>query len=345
MDIGKIIFIILAIIYVATLLIVGILLLVRAHKTNLKNLIYGGIGFILASITLLLEQVFNITFTAYIILTRIGTILAVLFTNLTFHREKKEILPKLILFSTIGVSIINAYFYLLRDISNSLELYYVTILTNILILILVYGWLGWSSYFAYIIIKNQDIEPWIKKRYKLTFLYSIIIIPRPLALLLKPWNVELIDCVEISCFMSVIIAGAIQLVFSVAISLTWIMPGWFKKFLNRGYELSKDKEPEKREPVQIINFLGDYLAEKINFSPSAARGMIKLAIRDQLGAFMRFEQITLKELKSVIQGSLKTRLLELKEQDKINLKDIDVLTKEIIDELIKGQALITMANV
>ena len=37
--------------------------------------------------------------------------------------------------------------------------------------------------------------------------------------------------------------------------------------------------------MEIYNYLGDILADKIKISPPAARGLIKLAIKDELGSF------------------------------------------------------------
>ncbi|GAI01549.1 unnamed protein product, partial [marine sediment metagenome] len=37
--------------------------------------------------------------------------------------------------------------------------------------------------------------------------------------------------------------------------------------------------------MEIINYLGEYLSNIINISPPAARGLIKLAIKEELGSF------------------------------------------------------------
>jgi predicted DNA-binding antitoxin AbrB/MazE fold protein len=91
--------------------------------------------------------------------------------------------------------------------------------------------------------------------------------------------------------------------------------------------------------MEIIRILGDKIAEKVNISPPAARGLLRLAIKDQLGPFKPLNQIDLKDFKLVIENSLKQRLknLEISNNDKV--------IESIIEELKKLQSLITMENI
>lgn len=91
--------------------------------------------------------------------------------------------------------------------------------------------------------------------------------------------------------------------------------------------------------MEIINHLGNILSKKINLSPPAARGLIKLSIKDELGPFKPLIEINLDDLKSVIKNSLNKRLIQLEVQDSDNL----ILF--MIDELILNQSLITMSLV
>ncbi len=90
--------------------------------------------------------------------------------------------------------------------------------------------------------------------------------------------------------------------------------------------------------TEIINYLGDRLAEKISISPPTARGLIKLAIADELGPLTPLNQIDFNNLKIVIEKTLKLRLMNL-------VQNIDLLTKFLLNELIKNQSLITMASI
>jgi len=88
--------------------------------------------------------------------------------------------------------------------------------------------------------------------------------------------------------------------------------------------------------MDIINHLGNIISEKIEISPAAGRGLIKLAIKDELGPFKSFNRLVLEDLKSVILNSLKKRFIQLK------IKDPENLTKYMIEELIRNQSLIVI---
>lgn len=90
--------------------------------------------------------------------------------------------------------------------------------------------------------------------------------------------------------------------------------------------------------TEIIKYLGDRLAERIGISPPAARGLIRLAIADELGPLTPLNQINFNDLKVVIEKSLKLRLKNL-------VQNIDLITNYMLNKLIKNQSLITMAKV
>jgi len=81
------------------------------------------------------------------------------------------------------------------------------------------------------------------------------------------------------------------------------------------------------------------LANLINISPPAARGLIKLSIKDEIGPFKPMEQINYEDLKSTIENSLKKRIMKLKIINTIQIINY------LLDELNKNQSLITMAGV
>ncbi|MFX0058074.1 MAG: hypothetical protein ACFE85_16320 [Candidatus Hodarchaeota archaeon] len=91
--------------------------------------------------------------------------------------------------------------------------------------------------------------------------------------------------------------------------------------------------------MEIIKLLGNELANKISISPPAARGLIKLSIKDELGPFKPLELINYDDLKTTIQNSLKTRLINL------DILNSEKIINYLIDELNKNQSLITMAGV
>lgn len=91
--------------------------------------------------------------------------------------------------------------------------------------------------------------------------------------------------------------------------------------------------------MEIINYLGDKLSEHINITPAASRGLLKLAIKDELGPFKPLELISFNDLKNVINNSLERRL------NKLDIQNLQNILKNLLEELTKNQSLITMSLV
>ncbi len=91
--------------------------------------------------------------------------------------------------------------------------------------------------------------------------------------------------------------------------------------------------------MEIIKYLGSKLSEYIELGLPAGRGLIKLAIKDQLGPFYPFNQLNYERLVEVIQNSLKKRLLDLK------VPNTEEVVKKLLDELNSNQSLITIAEI
>lgn len=91
--------------------------------------------------------------------------------------------------------------------------------------------------------------------------------------------------------------------------------------------------------MDIIKHLGSKLAELVNISAPAARGLIKLAIKDELGPFIPLNQVTFDEFKNTIENSLKERLI------KLEISTFELIVKYLIRELTDYQSLITMGGV
>jgi len=91
--------------------------------------------------------------------------------------------------------------------------------------------------------------------------------------------------------------------------------------------------------MEIIKSLGDVLADKISISPTAARGLIKLAIKDELGPFTEVNKVNFNDLQKTISNSFKKRLVNL------SIQNVEVITESMLTQLKHIQSLITMANV
>ena len=89
--------------------------------------------------------------------------------------------------------------------------------------------------------------------------------------------------------------------------------------------------------MEIINYLGEKLAKRIDISPLAARGLLKLAIKDELGPFETFSKLSFNDLLKVIQNALKGRL------EKIKVGNTDEIVKFMLNELSRSQSLLTFS--
>jgi len=89
----------------------------------------------------------------------------------------------------------------------------------------------------------------------------------------------------------------------------------------------------------VIKYLSIVLSEEVNLSPSASGGLIRLAIKDEIGPFKPFKQLDLNDYKTSCENALKKRL------QKLGVNDIDQIIKRIVNELIQNQSLITMEKV
>jgi hypothetical protein len=91
--------------------------------------------------------------------------------------------------------------------------------------------------------------------------------------------------------------------------------------------------------MEVINILGEKLSLRINISPPAARGLLKLAIKDEIGPFKPFNQLNYEDLKNSIENALKIRL------EKLDIKKPQKIIDNLMGELRKIQSIITIGGV
>ena len=242
-------FLILFLLFIITLLMTGIFLLIRAHQLKMRNLVYLGIGFIFIPIgfigNVLIEASWGIFFEEIFVST--GFILGTIFTNLTFHKIRKS--PgRIILFLVIIFAIIQIGFSILKSMQKTPLIFYLSGVFDLIFTILTFDWMAWSSYSAYRRIYDKEIMPWIKVRYKIIALSSFILSLHVIPELFTPWYMEFINQNNFAFGITAIMA----IVFAVGMFLTWIMPDWFKDYLNKGYKQIEDKEFTDEELMNIV---------------------------------------------------------------------------------------------
>lgn len=91
--------------------------------------------------------------------------------------------------------------------------------------------------------------------------------------------------------------------------------------------------------MEVINILGEKLSLKIKISPPAARGLLKLAIKDEIGPFKPFNQLNYEDFKNSIENALKIRL------EKLDINNPSKIIDNLIVELRKIQSIITIGGV
>jgi hypothetical protein len=181
----------------------------------------------------------------------IGFILGVIFTNLTFHKNRKSP-AKLILIAVIVLAIIQLIFYGIDSIERNPFNYYLKVSLDLPYTFLVFNWLAWSSYSAYKIVKSQDIEPWIKFRYRLISILSFIMSFHGIPEFFQPFDIRWgtpSNLISVAVFGT---TAVLSVIFSVGFFFAWIMPNWLKKYLNRNYQPIKDKELTEEELMNLI---------------------------------------------------------------------------------------------
>ena len=226
-------FIVLFLLFIITLMITGIFLLIRAYQLKMKNLIYLGTGFILIPIgfigSVIIVDSWSIFFEELLVSS--GFILGTCFTNLTFYKTRKS--PgRLILIAVITLALIQIGFSILKAIEKTPFNFYLSAAFDLVFTVLTFNWISWSSYSAYKRIRDKEIMPWIKVRYKIiafsSFILSLHVIPE----FFTPWNMDFIHQNNFAFGITAIMA----IIFAVGMFLAWIMPNWFKNYLNKGYK-------------------------------------------------------------------------------------------------------------
>jgi hypothetical protein len=91
--------------------------------------------------------------------------------------------------------------------------------------------------------------------------------------------------------------------------------------------------------MEIIKILAKKLGKKIGISPPAARGLLKLAIKDELGSFINYNNLKYEQYESIIENSLRERL------KKLDIKNIDEIVNYLLEKKKEYQSLITMERV
>ena len=338
--------------YIVILFITGLFLLVRMHKTKLYNLA-GLVAFFLLFPMQLLGQ-FLFPFMIYAIITGTGYIFLLFFIQNTFYRESNFpfliILIIMVILRILDFFIRLTYEFTIPESSileaGTLPIYYTFMTIVALETMISFLWLARAAYITHKKIKNEDIEPWIKNRYVFIEISSLIFAISGFVLIFWPSStLGLTPTGTTINLVYTLFIGNVLILFAITSLIGWVMPSKLKVYFNKNYEPLEDKEYTEGEIIAILNYLSDFLANKLDLSTTAVRGMIKLAVHEEFSPIEHDKPLNYGNLKSVIQNPLKERIEKLKDQQHLDVETIDVLINETLSQLNKGQSLITMSNI
>lgn len=255
------IFVVLFALFIIIILGVGFFLLVRGIQKKMTNIILAGIAFIGLPLGFIGNVVFNLGPFFQEIFVLIAFIFTVLFTNLTFYKKKK-LYPNIVLIIVILLGSIQIVLHFLYSYSG-LNLYYLRVVLDLPYTLLTFNWLAWAAFQSYRRLREYNIAPWIKLRYKLIAIFSFIISFNNVPEFFQPKGVNWGNPNNIISLAIFGTTAILVIAFSIGFFIAWVMPNWIKKKINKNYQPSEDKEYTEEELMQLIKTQMD---DKANFN-------------------------------------------------------------------------------
>jgi len=248
-------------VWIALQLIVAIFLSVKMIKTKTYNLLPLILFFFTNSVRILFSQpsLFPALTIIYLILNDLLAIWLVIFAKLTFFKYKKSSFKILIiiLITNNGIDyIIRLIFQITIPLTIYLDESFVTYYFVVLILFSIsflcsHLWLGITAIKYYNSIKSLNIEPWIKRRYQIIGLSSILYIFSIFIYYLFPSRV--IDYFAFPYLIYGFIILGFTIFYSLCAFIAWVMPKSLKKFFNKDFKRPVEKEYDENELMELIN--------------------------------------------------------------------------------------------
>lgn len=247
----------LTITYTVLHLITGSYILVKYFRIKNLRLIPLSLFFLLNFLeSVLLYLAFP--FILYKVIIFLPNLCLILFTYYTFHSDQKNYLWIFVSFFILLKLIDFLLFFYFRfsipmteELKDSqIPLYYLNLSVVAAVILLSNLWLAISSLSYYKRIKEEKVKPWIKFRYVLIGLASIILSANGIAYLFMPPTVDAFS--EPMGFIIGIIIIINSLIFSFSSIIAWVMPQWLKQFINRNYEGGSELEIPEKQLIQTI---------------------------------------------------------------------------------------------
>ncbi|MFX1567851.1 MAG: hypothetical protein ACFFCV_05725 [Promethearchaeota archaeon] len=253
------IFMVLFLLFLICLLITGVFVLYKGIKQKLLEIIILGLVYLLLPIGFIGNIILGFGRFFQIMLTSLSIMGIGIFTYLTFHRKKKSRKPKFWLLITILLCIFRIPITILNDLLVNPLIHYISALVFILTLFTTFEWLAYSANSFYINIKESEIEPWIKLRYRLIVASSFIYPFYSIWTLFQPWNVGFADSSNLMSVLTFSLISVFSVGFGIILFIAWIMPNFLKLYINKKNGFVKEKEIDLSEK-ELMKFLKDQLS-------------------------------------------------------------------------------------
>ncbi|TFG08304.1 MAG: hypothetical protein EU539_02795 [Promethearchaeota archaeon] len=242
---------ILLVIFIINLTITGIFLLIRSLQIGLWNLFYLGIGSFLVVLGFIGNYLFNLGTVFEDFCVNTGFVFAAFYTKSTFYRNRKNY-SNLLLILIIILGYIHFIISILTFTYPSIVIWYVEKLIDAFFTFLVFSWMGLSSYKALIRLKDQPIQPWIKFRYKILTLSSLILSIQAIPEIFMPYRTYYADTSVMINFIIFIITFSLALIYSFCHLVGWLMPKWLKNYLNREHLVLEEAKYSEQELMTLL---------------------------------------------------------------------------------------------
>ena len=253
-DIMHFAFVIFMLLFFVLVSIIGLFLLIRGYQRKLNNIIIMGVAFLAMTIGFLMQFLIKeYGFLIREILRLIGFTFIIVFTKMTFYKQKSP-LSKFILKIGILLAINQFIFQLFVDFitPDNRFIHYTKIALDLPFNLLVFNWMAFAAYSSYIKLRDEQIAPWIKTRYKLIAYSSFIMSFHSIPEFFQPFDTPMGDPSNLTSLIVLGFISTISLIFVVFFGLAWIMPNWLKNVLNRDYTPIEEESYSENELMELI---------------------------------------------------------------------------------------------
>lgn len=282
-------------------------------------------------------------------------VLYVLFTRHAFFNQTKSPF-KFILLLVVSLRVVHAVEYAIVGLSfpplspvepgSALQYWFHMALVAVMHVVSL-GWLARAVGVARRSMAGRPVDPWVRSRNKWLFASTVAYAFAPAFWLLLPT-----DGTGYTSPFGIILGVMtlfITMFHAIANLLYWTMPGWFAGWLDRarsgsshewarsGEISDQTKVLTKREILAVVDYLGEKLAPRIDKPPSAAKGLLFMAIQKQLGEKAQYA-LAFNDVSRVIDGSLRAMLASL------DIPRVEDIVRDMKAILVEDQALLAMMS-